>query len=387
MKRLIPCMLAALLLLGCAGAPYETEPSLPPETTAVPTETTAAPETLPTQPEKSEVEQLMEGMTLEEKVGQLFLARCRMESAAEDIENYHLGGLVLFGQDFREETRESMTWKLNEYQQAAQIPLFLAVDEEGGTVCRVSAYPAFRSEKFPEPRASFQKGGLELALSMETEKAYLLHSLGINVNLAPVCDISQNPEAFMYHRSLGADPITTGAFVTGTLERMAENGVGGVMKHFPGYGENGDTHTGQITDTRALEELEARDLVPFAAGIRQGLGAVLVSHNTVTALDDTLPASLSPKVMAYLRENMGYTGVILTDDLVMGALEGFTPEEAAVQAVKAGATLLCSTDFDLQLPAVLKAVEDGSISAETLDKAVECNLRWKEQLGMLEVDS
>ena len=129
--------------------------------------------------------------------------------------------------------------------------------------------------------------------------------------------------------------------------------------------------------------LEARDLVPFAAGIRQGLGAILVSHNIVTALDDTLPASLSPKVMAYLRENMGYTGVILTDDLVMGALEGFTPEEAAVQAVIAGATLLCSTDFDLQIPAVLKAVEDGRISQETLDRAVACNLRWKEQLGLL----
>ena len=139
MKRLIPCMLAALLLLGCAGAPHETEPSRPPETAAAPTETTAAPETLPTQPEKSKVEQLMERMTLEEKVGQLFLARCRMESAAEDIENYHLGGLVLFGQDFREETRESMRVKLAQYQQAARLPLFLAVDEEGGTVCRVSA--------------------------------------------------------------------------------------------------------------------------------------------------------------------------------------------------------------------------------------------------------
>lgn len=384
MKRLIPCVLVAALLLGCTPAVAPTETTAPSmETLTVPTES-VAPET---QPEKSPVEVLMEQMTLEEKVGQLFLARCRMETALEDIESYHLGGLVLFGQDFREETRESMQEKLAGYQGAAQIPLFLAVDEEGGTVCRVSAYPAFRAEKFPEPRASFQKGGLELALSMETEKAYLLWDLGLNVNLAPVCDISLNPGAFMYHRSLGADPITTGAYVTGTLERMAENGVGGVMKHFPGYGENGDTHTGQVTDTRTLEELESRDLVPFAAGIRQGLGAVLVSHNIVTALDDTLPASLSPKVMAYLRENMGYSGVIVTDDLVMGALEGFTPEQAAVLAVKAGATLLCSTDFDIQIPAVLAAVKDGSIPRETLDRAVQCNLTWKQQLGIWAVDS
>ena len=129
-----------------------------------------------------------------------------------------------------------MQKKLNAYRAAGNIPLLLAVDEEGGTVVRISSHPVFRGEPFPSPRQAFQSGGLELALSLESEKAYLLHALGLNVNLAPVCDIAMDPGSFLYSRSLGADPITTGQYVSGTLERMAEYGVGGVMKHFPGYG-------------------------------------------------------------------------------------------------------------------------------------------------------
>ena len=379
MKRGLAFLLTALLLAGCASETVATEP---PETTRPP-ETTQPETTAPTQPEDL-LRVLLDGMTLEEKVGQMFLARCRMETAVEDLQNYLLGGYVLFGRDFEGETRQSLTEKLTAYQAASAIPMLLAVDEEGGTVCRVSSYPAFRSQKFPSPRESFEAGGLELALSMETEKAYLLGSLGLNVNLAPVCDISQDPAAFLYQRSLGADPVTTAAFVTGTLERMADSGVGGVMKHFPGYGDNGDTHVGQVVDNRTLEALESRDLVPFAAGIEQGLGAILVSHNIVTALDDSMPASLSPKVMTYLRQTMGYEGVIVTDDLVMGALGAYTPEEAAVLAVQAGADLLCSTDFDTQLPAVLEAVRDGRISEQTIDSAVLRVLTWKQQLGLLE---
>ena len=379
MKRGLAFLLTALLLAGCAS---ETVAMEPPETTRPP-ETTQPETTAPTRPEDL-LRVLLDGMTLEEKVGQMFLARCRMETAVEDLQNYLLGGYVLFGRDFEGETRQSLTEKLTAYQAASAIPMLLAVDEEGGTVCRVSSYPAFRSQKFPSPRESFEAGGLELALSMETEKAYLLSSLGLNVNLAPVCDISQDPAAFLYQRSLGADPMTTAAFVTGTLERMADSGVGGVMKHFPGYGDNGDTHVGQVVDNRTLEALESRDLVPFAAGIGQGLGAILVSHNIVTALDDSLPASLSPKVMAYLRQTMGYAGVIVTDDLVMGALGAYTPEEAAVLAVQAGADLLCSTDFDTQLPAVLEAVRDGRISEQTIDSAVLRVLTWKQQMGLLE---
>ena len=383
MRRLVILCLA-LLLGGCAGPKEEPAASETAPETGVETvlPETVSPETEATEP-ADPVREILEAMTLEEKVGQLFLARCRKETALDDIRNNQLGGLVLFGRDFDDETLGSMQKKLKAYRAAGNIPLLLAVDEEGGTVVRVSSHPVFRGEPFPSPRQAFQSGGMELALSLESEKAYLLHTLGLNVNLAPVCDIATDPGSFLYSRSLGADPITTGQYVSGTLERMAEYGVGGVMKHFPGYGENGDTHVSSILDSRSLEELEGKDLIPFRAGIQTGLGAILVSHNRIAALDADAPASLSPAVIGYLRDTMGYDRVVITDDLSMGALEDYTPEEAAVLAVKAGADLLCSTDFESQLSAVLEAARSGEISQDRVDEAVYRVLRWKAQLGLI----
>lgn len=383
MRRLVLLCLA-LLLAGCAGPKEEpAAPETAPETRAE----TVLPETVLPEPETTEpadpLREILEAMALEEKVGQLFLARCRKETALDDIRNDQLGGLVLFGRDFDDETLGSMQKRLKAYRGAGNIPLLLAVDEEGGTVVRISSHPVFRGEPFPSPRQAFQSGGLELALSLESEKAYLLHALGLNVNLAPVCDIALDPGAFLYSRSLGADPVTTGQYVSGTLERMAEYGVGGVMKHFPGYGENGDTHVTSILDSRSLEELEGKDLIPFRAGIQTGLGAILVSHNRIAALDADTPASLSSAVIGYLRDTMGYDRVVITDDLSMGALEDYTPEEAAVLAVKAGADLLCSTDFESQLSAVLEAARSGEISQDRLDEAVYRVLSWKAQLGLI----
>lgn len=383
MRRLVILCLA-LLLVGCAGPKEEPAASeTAPETrveTVLPE--TVLPETEATEP-ADPVREILEAMTLEEKVGQLFLARCRKETALDDIRNNQLGGLVLFGRDFDDETLGSMQKRLKAYRAAGNIPLLLAVDEEGGTVVRISSHPVFRGEPFPSPRQAFQSGGLELALSLESEKAYLLHTLGLNVNLAPVCDIALAPGSFLYSRSLGADPITTGQYVSGTLERMAEYGVGGVMKHFPGYGENGDTHVTSILDSRSLEELEGKDLIPFRAGVQTGLGAILVSHNRIAALDADTPASLSSAVIGYLRDTLAYDRVVITDDLSMGALEDYTPEEAAVLAVKAGADLLCSTDFESQLSAVLEAARSGEISQDRVDEAVYRVLSWKAQLGLI----
>lgn len=383
MRRLVILCLA-LLLVGCAGPKEEPAASETAPETGVETvlPETVLPETEATEP-ADPVREILEAMTLEEKVGQLFLARCRKETALDDIRNNQLGGLVLFGRDFDDETLGSMQKKLKAYRAAGNIPLLLAVDEEGGTVVRISSHPVFRGEPFPSPRQAFQSGGMELALSLESEKAYLLHTLGLNVNLAPVCDIALAPGSFLYSRSLGADPITTGQYVSGTLERMAEYGVGGVMKHFPGYGENGDTHVTSILDSRSLEELEGKDLIPFRAGIQTGLGAILVSHNRIAALDADTPASLSSAVIGYLRDTLGYDRVVITDDLSMGALEDYTPEEAAVLAVKAGADLLCSTDFESQLSAVLEGARSGEISQDRVDEAVYRVLSWKAQLGLI----
>ena len=373
MKRL-SILLMLLFLTGCAASPIETsEPTLPtPMTEApqtVPTKATVPATTAPLDP----IQELLDSMTIEERVGQLFLARCNAESALTDIQAYHLGGFVLFGEDFEGQTPSSLRQTLSGYQAAASIPLLLAVDEEGGTVTRISRYPAFHPQRFPSPREAFADGGLTQALSNEEDICQLLQSLGINVNLGPVCDISEDPSAFMYQRSLGQDAETTGEFVAGT-----------VLKHFPGYGDNADTHTGLAVDSRSLQELESSDLLPFAAGIDAGCGAVLVSHNIVQALDGNYPASLSPAVHQYLRDTMGFDGVVMTDDLVMEAItDRYGTGEAAVLAVQAGNDLLCSTDYAEQYNAVLSAVLDGRIDFDALNASVTRILKWKQNLGLL----
>lgn len=382
------CVILCLLLCGCSVQPVpkaSSRATLPPEpsaqvTTQSPTQVPTQAPTLPPDP----VDLLLSGLTTEEKVGQLFLARCRKETAAEDIAQYHLGGLVLFDRDTEDETPESLRQTLERYQKAATIPLLIAVDEEGGSVVRISDKPAFRDAPFSSPRSLYEGGGMEALRTAEVEKDALLSDLGINVNLAPVCDITTDPAAFLYDRSLGQSPELTCQWVQIAVEEGQTYGIGCVLKHFPGYGNNADTHVGIAIENRSLEELEAQDLLPFAAGMEAGCGAVMVSHIQVTALDAEYPASLSPAVHRYVRETMGYDGVLVTDDLVMDAISvPYGVGEAAVLAVLAGNDLLISSDFPEQYAAVLEAIREGRISEEQIDNAVRRVLLWKQSLGLL----
>lgn len=388
MKR-FAFLLSLLLLCGCAS-PEATQATVP---TAAPTAApTTTPTTVPTQPAPTEPEDpirlMLNQMSLEERVGQLFLARCDANTAVTDLQTYHLGGFVLFAQDFEGQTPDSLREKLTSYQSAAKIPMLIAVDEEGSTVTRVSRYSAFRASPFLSPREYYEQGGMELVVQAEAEKSQLLHDLGISVNLGPVCDLADDPQAFMYQRSMGSDIQTVSDFVTSTVQVMGENSTGSALKHFPGYGNNTDTHTGMAVDSRSLDDLAQRDLLPFAAGIQAGCDAILVSHTIVEAFDPSLPASLSPAVHQYLRENMGFSGVILTDDLVMQAItDTYGAGEAAVMAVLAGNDLLCSTEYATQYQAVLDAVLEGRIDIDVLNQAVGHVLQWKIDLGLLDPEA
>ena len=335
-------------------------------------------------PIAARAQELLDGMTLEEKVGQMFIARCPETDAAQLAADYHLGGYILFGRDFKDKTAEQVTADIQSYQDAAEIPLLIAVDEEGGTVNRVSSNPNLRSSPFRSPQSLYSEGGLELVRSDAQEKCRLLESLGININFAPVCDVSQDPADFIYDRTLGRDAQETSQYVAAVVETMAEEGMGSVLKHFPGYGNNTDTHTGVAYDDRPYDTFLTSDFLPFQAGIAAGADMVLVSHNIVSAMDETSPASLSPEVHRVLREDLGFTGVIVTDDLVMDGVRDFAgDDEAAVLAVQAGNDLLCCTDFQTQVPAVLAAVESGEITEEQIDAAVLRVLTMKLRLGIL----
>ena len=390
-RKMLAAILAACLLLGLAScgekpgeSPFVSPSASPAETETLPPEATETPSE--EERKTQQIETLISGMTIEEKVGQLFLARCPEEDAAQLAGEYALGGYVLFGRDFKDETPESVSRNIASYQASSKVPMLIAVDEEGGDVNRVSRYAAFRSTPFASPRTVYDKDGIAGLEADTAEKAELLLSLGINVNLAPVCDLSDDPSDFIYSRSMGGDPETVGEGASAIVRTMKEQGIGSVLKHFPGYGNNADTHTGIAYDKRSMETFQARDFVPFQMAMEAGADAVLVAHNIVYAMDEDLPASLSPKVHEILRDELGFDGVIITDDLAMDAIGQFTDgESAAVLAVEAGNDLLCCTDFQQQLPAVLKAVQEGKISEARIDQSVRRVLRWKQSLGLLEM--
>lgn len=332
----------------------------------------------------AELLELLEEMTLEEKVGQMFLVRCP-EDALEGINRYHVGGFVLFAVDFDGETEVSVRKKIASYQESSDIPMIISVDEEGGSVVRVSKYREFRDSAFLSPGELYEAGGMERIAEDTEEKAELLLTLGINVNLAPVCDITDDKGAFLYARSFGGTAEETADYVKTVVETAKNAGLGSVLKHFPGYGNNADTHEGIVYDSRSYETYTESDFQPFLAGIEAGAGAVMVSHNIVQCMDAERPASLSPEVHRILREELSFDGVILTDDLYMDAIQDFTgTEAAAVAAVLAGNDMLCCTDFEVQIPAVIAAVEDGRISEEQMDASVLRILQWKDALGLLE---
>ena len=397
MKRFFAALLAAFTLfstVGCGKTEPPSEEPAPPPPAEIPAPEVQPPvaELLP-EPEDP-IDQLLDSMTLEEKVGQLFFVRVPAEDAEEDVSAYHLGGYILFGRDTKDKTANEIIQNILSYQTAAcstdgvNIPMLIGVDEEGGTVVRISSNPHLRSKKFLSPRKLFESGGLNAVAAETGEKDLLLQSLGINVNLAPVADICTDPSAFMYDRSAGETSVAT-MYVETVVSRMSSDGMGSVLKHFPGYGNNVDTHTGIAVDDRPLETFRVTDFLPFTAGIQRGgnLTAVLMSHNIMTAVDAELPASLSPSVHDLLRTELEFDGVVMTDDLAMDAVAAYAEDGAvAVMAIEAGNDMVITTDYRTQIPRVIEAVESGALSEDRIDAACRRVLVWKDTLGLLAPD-
>lgn len=338
-----------------------------------------------TEEQDKKAREILEDMTLEEKVGQLFFVRHKTETALNDLKTYHLGGLIFFGVDFENQTEESIKNTISKYQENASISLLIGVDEEGGDVNRISKYPAFRSFPFKSSQSLYKEGGYELIEKDTIEKARFLKNLGINVNLAPVCDVSMDPNNFIFRRSFGKGPEETAEYVKTVVSAMVKEEIGGTLKHFPGYGNNIDTHTEIAVDERAYAQFENNDFLPFKAGITAGAGSILVSHNIVTSMDKNYPASLSEKVHEILRNELNFNGVIMTDDLAMEAIKKYTGnEEAAVKAILAGNDLIIATDYETQIPAVIKAVKDGTIDETLINQAAIRVLNWKIAIGLVE---
>ena len=388
MKKGLIALLALLLcltLLACGKQKIDA-----PDVPDTPALDPAPPEKTPEEWKEERLNARIAEMTLEEKVGQLFFVRCPETDAAEDVETYHLGGLLLFGRDYKDAggawlTEDAFTSALASYQDATDLPLFIGSDEEGGTVTRASRNPNLFSSPLKSPQELYAAAGMDGLLEETLRYNERLKALGVNVNFAPVCDVSTDPGDFIYARSFGKDAQTTADYITRVVPVYEQAGVACVLKHFPGYGNNVDTHTGIAVDERTYESFETADFLPFSTGIAAGAPFVLVSHNIVNCMDDTLPASLSPKVHEVLRGTLGFDGLIVTDDLAMDAVKSYAQDgSAAVLALRAGNDMIVTTDYQEQIPQVIAAVERGELDEREIDAHVYRVLREKQALGLID---
>ena len=330
-----------------------------------------------------EIRKKIASMSTHELLAQMFIAAYDgPDDTAKYAAQYGFAGYLTFAEDYENETPASFRTDVDRVAAASAIPPFIAVDEEGGDVTRISRFRAYRRFPFLSPREIYETGGIDLIRSDAAEKAELCKKLGVNCNFAPVADISVDPEDYMFSRSLGQDAETTSRIVETIVGVFNARGVASSVKHFPGYGNVSDTHKALAYDGRSLAELEAFDLIPFVRAMNTGVPSVMVSH-IITALDPERPASVSSKVAAYIRGNMGYDGVLITDDMKMrGILDFCTSGNGSLEAILAGYDLICCSNWEEQFPVVLAAVEDGTISRERLELSAARVLRMKRELGI-----
>lgn len=323
--------------------------------------------------------EIVNKMSLEEIVGELYMVHHTSKSL-KDVEKYHLGGLVLFGEAFKNKTKDEVINMINNLQQKASIPLLLGVDEEGGTVVRISSNKNLRSSAFLSPRTLYKEGGFALIKEDNIEKNNLLKSLGININLAPVLDISNDKNDYIYNRSIGLSPKLTGNFAITIIESSKESGIVNVLKHYPGYSKNKDTHKSSSIDTRTISEVE-EDLIPFKMAINNGAEAIMISHNTVTALDDKNPASISINNHNYLRSTLNFKGMIITDALNMGATADI--ESMGIKSILAGNNILVTKNYARDIKEILDNVSNGNLSNKYLECLAIKIIEWKIEMGLI----
>lgn len=243
-------------------------------------------------------------LTLEEKIAQLMLVRYPNTNQVNIQKQHQFGGYVFFEKDFKDKTKDQVKKMINDLQGVSNIPLLTAVDEEGGKIVRVSSNPNLATQKFASPSELYSEGGFPKTKEDTIKKSSLLKSLGLNLNLAPVIDVTTDPNSYMYERTLKENTELTSTYASIVIQASKGTNASYTLKHFPGYGNNTDTHISNATDTKTYDDILTNDLPPFEAGIKAGAEAVLVSHNIINSIDSNNPASLSPSIHNLLRNQL-----------------------------------------------------------------------------------
>lgn len=394
-----------LSILPSRTAPEVTEPppTVPPtalteQTTKASTETTAptTPSTLP--PQVDAVQSIMDTMTLEEKLCQLFLVTPEAitnsltiteaeETLADDLHRYPVGGIVLFSHNLLD--REQSQALISAYQELSRIPLFVGVDEEGGTVSRLGSNPAMGITRFGTMASIGATGNDNTAYEVGYTLGNALSALGFNLDFAPVADVLTDPNnPVIGDRAFSSDPQVAAKMVAACVRGFEAAGTLSTLKHFPGHGDTStDSHLGYASSDRTLEELRKTEFLPFTAGIEAGTPMVMIGHISLPKVTggDT-PASLSPMIVTdILRTELGFEGLAITDAMNMGAItEHYTSGEAAVLAIAAGCDLiLMPEELSQAINALQQAVDNGTLTTARIDESVRRILTMKLEYGIL----
>ena len=405
-SAVIVCVIVVLILLVLvAGGVFLVGRLLPKgggqnegtDGTELPGENVAATEEVQTDPVEEQAAQLVSQMTLEDKIAQMFVitpnaltgyasgVTAAGDTTKEAYQSRPVGGIVYMADNL---TDPEQTTTMQEIaRERTGLPVFLCVDEEGGSVARIAGNDAFGVTDVGNMSDIGASGDVQNAYNAGSTIGSYLAALGFNVDFAPVADVLTNPDnQVLGQRSFGSDAQTVAGMVTSELQGLSAAGVYGTVKHFPGHGgTSGDSHDGAVSTDKTLEELMAEELVPFQSAIDGGVNFVMVGHiSAPNVTGDNAPATLSKVLITdVLRGQMGYNGIVITDAMNMEAITGFyNSDKAAVLAVTAGADMiLMPADYNTAYTGILNAVNDGTITEERINESVTRIVKAKLAMG------
>lgn len=329
-------------------------------------------------------------MTLDEKIGQMMMFETTAQSWNSDmaafVSQMHAGAIIIYKKNMVSPSQ--LTTFISATQAHSTIPMFVTMDEEGGNVDRLGDLQ-FNT---PLPSAVWlgSSGNTQLAYQAGATAAKNLQSYGINTDLAPVVDVRLVPNQIEGPRLFGNDPATVQAYASAFLQGLQQNFVIGCLKHWPGIGDAvQDPHLTLPVIDRTRAQLESTEFAPFRNMLKDQPGMIMVTHVILSAIDPTMPSSLSPKIVqGILRDELGYNGVIITDNLWMQGISiKYSLGQAAVLAIQAGDDLLEGAwdpyELRVMTTAVKNAVTSGRISVSRIDQSVRRLLTLKAQYGIL----
>ncbi|MCD8197693.1 MAG: hypothetical protein LUE24_11125 [Lachnospiraceae bacterium] len=348
-----------------------------------------------------EVAELLAAMTLEEQICQMFIVTPEQltgvsvatragSTTQEALQTYPVGGIVYFADNLV--TWEQCSEMIANSQSYSKIGLFIAVDEEGGTVARIGNNSAMGTTSFPNMKTIGDSGDTEEARSVGYIIGSEIGELGFNLDFAPVADIDSNPDnPVIGDRSFGTDASVVSEMVAAAVQGFRESGTLCTLKHFPGHGDTAtDSHEGYTELNKTLEELYQVEFVPFQSGIAAGADFVMVGHISVPQVTgDDVPASLSGTMIDILKNDLGFGGLVITDSMQMEAVtDRWSSGEAAVMAVQAGVdVILMPENLEEAVSGLLDAVRSGEITEERIAGSVQKILETKIRAGIVAVES